>query len=138
MSMLTGDSGLIVIGVSVVSLLTSVGIAIINRENEHRFTSLEHNMMTKEERDKFMDVCFKMNMVWEFYEKQLPLLLKNPAELDELLDKASANVEALDSDERQRLLDYLNAKADSDDVSRKFWAGIYLKVLKSKGIERTC
>jgi len=132
------DNGFVALGIAGISLVTSVILAFINRENEHRFTVLEHSVLTKDEHDKLIDVCFKMNMVWDFYEKQLPLLLKNPEEMDPLFDKASKDMLSLTSSEFDKLVKYLKGQVESSNESRRYWAGAYLSVLQSRRVEKKC
>jgi hypothetical protein len=132
------SEGVITLGVAGISLVVSVALAFINRENEHRFTTLEHSVLTKEECDKLMDTCFKMNMVWDFYEKQLPLLLKNPEEMDPLFDKASKDILSLEPSEVSKLVKYLKEQVSSSNDTRRYWAGVYLSVLQSRMVEKKC
>ena len=132
------DSNVIAIGIGALSLITTIIVAFVNRENEHRLTTLEHSVFTRDERDKFLDTCFKMTMLWEFYEKQLPILLKNPLELDELFERASVDAALLTKDEKKILIDYLRDKAESDDINKRYMAKLYIRILNSKGVLKEC
>lgn len=125
------ENDFIAIGIAALSFLSTILIAFLNRENEHRLTKLEENVPTKTDLDNLKDMCFKMNMIWSFYEKQLPLLLKNPPILDGILLKASLGVKLLDKEELIKLKDYLHEQIKSEDTGRRLIASIYLQIVES-------
>ena len=124
------ENEFIAIGIAALSFLSAIIIAVMNRENEHRLTKLEENVPTKADLDNLKDVCFKTNMIWSFYEKQLPLLLKNPPYMDGLLLKASLGIKFLDKEELIKLKDYLHEQIKTEDTGRQLMASLYLQVVE--------
>jgi hypothetical protein len=143
-----------VVAVIVGAIVTVVGY-VLNSSNEHRITVGEqidklhedrldkledqkpHEQFTGEEKAKIMDTCLKVSLLWGAFEKNIPLLLKNPKEMDELLEKISEvgiskAKSQMTQEEKDKLIKYLHTRLSSERAEMRMWASIYLAMLEGK------
>lgn len=138
---------------AVVSAVGAAIIAVFNRENEHRTTVLEEakkehesridrlenikheKQFSEEEKKQIMDMTLKVSLLWTSFEKNIPLFLKNPEEMDPILEKLSVMginkaCEEFTKNEKDKLIKYLQIQLTSNDGLHRMWASIYLDMLQ--------
>lgn len=148
--MLTPE-GLASILVALLALLGTIVIGISNRgklskddaiELERRLTIMEQNLFTQEDRKCLTILNERVSNVMTTLATLIPKSLKNPGNLDGILDtlseKAAAGgwncvvdfVTELPEKDRVDLLAYLDKQANSRSKQLRLWAGFYLGMLK--------
>jgi hypothetical protein len=138
---------------AVISAVGAAIIAVFNRENEHRTTVLEEakkehesridrlenikheKQFSEEEKKQIMDMTLKVSLLWTSFEKNIPLFLKNPEELDSILQKLSEYgiekaCEEFTEDDKDKLFKYLQTQLLSKDGLRRMWAALYLDMMQ--------
>jgi len=149
----TVDGNIATIALGLLTLIGTIVVALLGREQEHRLTKVEEaqaDMVTKEEFERrslsedqlksFDEICFMVKLMWKTYEQNIPTMLKNPEEMDDLLDRASKGIDEVKkyftSEEKTKLITFLEEQTHSKDGGRRLMATIYLDMLKfqHKGI----
>ncbi len=121
---------------------------------ENRITVIEkdvgfirENMMTRKDRDLLVKLDERVCTLMNTLAAVIPKNLKNPPELDSILDTLSVRGESgwtsvvsyvcveLTPEIRLNLFDYLESQTKSRSKQRRLWAGLYLALLM-KEIER--
>jgi hypothetical protein len=148
--MLTPEtSGIIV---ALMALVGTIIVAISNQGKlskseaiklEHRLTVVEQNLFSREDRDCLIKLNERVSNIMNTIATLVPKNLKNPKELNGILDKLSEKAdnggwaevidfiaEEMTAEDRIDLLDYLEKQSKSRSKQRRFWAGLYLGMLK--------
>ena len=73
-----------------------------------------------------------VRLMWKSYET-IPSMLKNPVEMDDLLDRASKGIDEVKHnftpEEKKKLITFLEEQTHSTDGGRRLMATIYLDML---------
>jgi len=138
--------------VALLALLGTTIIGISNRgklskddaiELERRLTIMEQNLFTQEDRKCLTILNERVSNMMTTLATLIPKSLKNPGNLDTVLDTLSERAAAggwgdvvdfvkteLPEKDRADLLEYLEKQANSSSKQLRLWAGLYLGMLK--------
>lgn len=147
------SEGLVSIIVALLALLGTIIIGISNQGKlskddavklEHRLTVIEQNIFTQEDRKCLTLLNERVDNLMTTFASMIPRNLKNPpGRLDAVLDTLSEKADTsgwsavvdfvkteLPEQDRIDLLEYLEDQSKSRSKQRRFWAGLYLGMLK--------